>query len=100
MAASDGRVWLSVPFDRKDEAKHLGARWSRFALLWYAPDSRYVDLIQRFPFFETAAETARRQRRCQTRAGLTDSQPAAGGRPDGQADGRPGRAPARLPARP
>jgi exodeoxyribonuclease VII large subunit len=71
MGASDGRVWLTVPYHRKDEAKHLGARWSPHALLWYAPDKRYTDLIERFPFDETERETHRRHERIRARSQLT-----------------------------
>jgi hypothetical protein len=31
------RIWLDVPFDEKDEAKALGARWDSKAKRWYAP---------------------------------------------------------------
>lgn len=30
-------VWLSVPFNRKNEAKKLGARWDTDKKLWYVP---------------------------------------------------------------
>jgi hypothetical protein len=32
------RVYLSVPFSEKEEAKRLGARWDGGARLWYAPN--------------------------------------------------------------
>lgn len=33
----EGAVYLSVPFDRKDEAKELGAKFDGQKKLWYAP---------------------------------------------------------------
>jgi hypothetical protein len=67
MKASDGRVWLSVPYERRDEAKHLGALWGRHALLWYAPSAEYVDLIERFPYSESSEEAYRRRLRAKGR---------------------------------
>lgn len=32
-----GRAWLDVPYDKKDAAKALGARWDPQARRWYAP---------------------------------------------------------------
>ena len=46
---NDIRVFLSVPFERKEEAKALGARWDREKKKWYAPDNTYVQLISTFP---------------------------------------------------
>lgn len=34
-AANTSRIDLSVPFERKDEAKRLGAKWDRGRRLWY-----------------------------------------------------------------
>jgi len=34
---STPRIWLDVPFNDKDQAKHLGARWNPTARRWYAP---------------------------------------------------------------
>ncbi|WP_036966981.1 DUF5710 domain-containing protein [Promicromonospora kroppenstedtii] len=31
------RIWLDVPFEEKDEAKELGARWAPDAKRWFAP---------------------------------------------------------------
>ena len=33
-------LYLDVPYEEKDEAKALGARWDRDARLWYVPDGR------------------------------------------------------------
>ncbi|PRX97745.1 DUF5710 domain-containing protein [Allonocardiopsis opalescens] len=34
------RIWLDVPFQEKDEAKALGARWDPKARRWYAPRAK------------------------------------------------------------
>ncbi len=34
----DGREYLTVPYDDKDQAKRLGARWDAAARRWYVPD--------------------------------------------------------------
>jgi Domain of unknown function (DUF5710) len=35
-----GRVYLNVPYEEKDEAKALGARWSPDNKRWYVPEGR------------------------------------------------------------
>src|SRR5215471_10889202 len=40
------RVFLSVPFSRKEEAKSLGARWSPTDKLWWIPASNKEALSQ------------------------------------------------------
>lgn len=42
----EGRVLLSVPFSRKEEAKKLGARWSPAERLWWIPASNKQALAQ------------------------------------------------------
>jgi putative DNA primase/helicase len=37
MTASDDRTYLAVPYDEKDDAKVLGAKWDRQAKAWYVP---------------------------------------------------------------
>ncbi len=37
MTRTDNRTYLAVPYDEKDEAKQLGARWDRQAKAWYVP---------------------------------------------------------------
>ncbi len=32
-----GRIWLNVPFDQKDRAKSLGARWDAQHRSWWVP---------------------------------------------------------------
>ena len=34
---ADQRIWLDVPYQEKDQAKALGARWDPAAKRWYAP---------------------------------------------------------------
>src|SRR5260370_31336973 len=36
-ATGPRRLWLDVPFDEKDRAKALGARWDQNERNWYAP---------------------------------------------------------------
>jgi hypothetical protein len=35
--STTGRFWLSVPYERKEEAKRLGARWSSAERSWWLP---------------------------------------------------------------
>ncbi|MBK8858800.1 MAG: hypothetical protein IPN11_14300 [Opitutaceae bacterium] len=37
------RVWLSVPFERKEEAKALGARWCPIFKRWYAMPRQFAE---------------------------------------------------------
>jgi len=37
MRISDDRTYLAVPYDEKDDAKQLGARWDRQVKAWYVP---------------------------------------------------------------
>jgi putative DNA primase/helicase len=37
MTTTDDRTYLAVPYDAKDDAKALGARWDRQAKAWYVP---------------------------------------------------------------
>ena len=43
MATSDDRTYLAVPYDEKDDAKALGAKWDRQAKAWYVPAGMEVD---------------------------------------------------------
>ncbi|MFF4990530.1 DUF5710 domain-containing protein [Streptosporangium saharense] len=38
------RLWLDVPYNEKDEAKALGARWDPTARRWYAPQTGMTGL--------------------------------------------------------
>ncbi|KAB2957297.1 MAG: hypothetical protein F9K19_03505 [Rhizobiaceae bacterium] len=44
--SEEERVFLSVPFSRKEEAKQLGARWSPAEKLWWLPASNEPALSQ------------------------------------------------------
>ena len=37
MTTTDDRTYLAVPYDEKDDAKQLGAKWDRQAKAWYVP---------------------------------------------------------------
>lgn len=39
---------LHVPFDEKDEAKRLGARWDANARRWYVPDGISADAFAKW----------------------------------------------------
>ena len=43
MTTSDDRTYLAVPYDEKDDAKALGAKWDRQAKAWYVPAGMEVD---------------------------------------------------------
>ena len=46
----DGRIYLNVPFEEKEEAKKLGAKWDPSRKLWYIPKDmvfeRSIDVRQ------------------------------------------------------
>jgi putative DNA primase/helicase len=43
MTTSDDRTYLAVPYDEKDDAKALGAKWDRQARAWYVPAGVEID---------------------------------------------------------
>jgi hypothetical protein len=45
----DDRIYLIVPFDKKDSAKSKNARWDTENKSWYAESSLNTDLISLFP---------------------------------------------------
>jgi hypothetical protein len=40
------RVYLTVPFEEKEQAKRLGARWDNKRRQWYAPDDASVNVFK------------------------------------------------------
>jgi hypothetical protein len=42
------RIYLCVNYDKKDEAKQLGAKWDSEKKLWYAPNLTYKELLKKF----------------------------------------------------
>jgi hypothetical protein len=38
------RIYLNVPYDEKEEAKKLGARWDQATKKWYVPPTLPRDL--------------------------------------------------------
>ncbi|RYG67636.1 hypothetical protein EON64_07010 [archaeon] len=54
---ADGKVYLIVPFDEKDMAKQMGARWDPEAKLWYAQSDDH-SLLQRWPAVGSLAGSA------------------------------------------
>eukprot|EP01031_Cornospumella_fuschlensis_P036634 gene36634-44438_t len=49
VATSEGKVYLIIPFEDKDVAKQMGARWDPEAKLWYAMADDDTGLLQRWP---------------------------------------------------
>jgi putative DNA primase/helicase len=43
MTTTDDRTYLAVPYDEKDAAKQLGAKWDRQAKAWYVPAGTELD---------------------------------------------------------
>lgn len=39
VSTAGGRLWLDVPYDEKDAAKALGAKWDPRVRRWYAPEA-------------------------------------------------------------
>ena len=39
---------LMVPFDDKDEAKSLGARWDSYVKCWYCPSEQIIDRFEKW----------------------------------------------------
>lgn len=58
--SSDVPVWLSVPFDKKDEVKVLGAKWSKEQKCWYIPPGQ-----ESAPFRELKLYNNRRKEVCE-----------------------------------
>ena len=54
------KVWLDVPFEEKDEAKALGARWDGMRRLWYKPACFLMGGLARW---ESASRVTKRQRK-------------------------------------
>lgn len=59
--AVDGKVYLIVPFDEKDMAKQMGARWDPEAKLWYALADDDSGLLQRWPAVGSTGSSGNRQ---------------------------------------
>jgi hypothetical protein len=41
-------IYLHVPFEQKDDAKSMGAKWDPEKKLWYAPDESFKQLIEKY----------------------------------------------------
>jgi hypothetical protein len=39
---------LNVPYEEKDEAKKLGAKWDPHNKVWYAPNSKKAEILHRW----------------------------------------------------
>ena len=55
------KTYLSVPFEEKDCAKNMGARWDPARKRWYVPDG--VDLTPFLPWVPDLAPLDRRIKR-------------------------------------
>src|SRR5438876_9670441 len=49
------KSYLAVPFEEKDEAKLLGAKWDTHKRKWYAPYGE-TDLVQKWPRHDEALQ--------------------------------------------
>lgn len=45
---SSKMIYLHVPFEQKDDAKSMGAKWDPQKKLWYAQDESFKNLIEKF----------------------------------------------------
>lgn len=45
---SDGRVYLHVPFDDKEEVKNLGARWDKGTKKWFVDENTALDGFEKW----------------------------------------------------
>lgn len=45
---AEKKVWLAVPYDEKEQAKRLGARWDGKAKSWYVPEGTELGKVQRW----------------------------------------------------
>ena len=59
-AAERKRVYIAVPFEEKNEAKALGARWDRKAKSWYVPAGLEAAKFSRWAIENVQAEAASR----------------------------------------
>jgi hypothetical protein len=46
-------IYLYVPFEQKDDAKSMGAKWDPEKKLWYAPNDSFKQLIEKYSALET-----------------------------------------------
>ena len=66
MTTTDDRTYLAVPYDEKDDAKQLGAKWDRQAKAWYVPAG--VDLEAFTPWLPAHGSGPHRRGRRSRRA--------------------------------
>jgi hypothetical protein len=45
------RIYLYISYNEKDEAKKLGAKWDSDIKKWYAPDTSYKELINKYNIY-------------------------------------------------
>lgn len=57
-----GRHYLFVPFEEKDEAKLLGARWDPKARSWWIPDYFAKELFSRWLYCPEDQQNAMKAR--------------------------------------
>ncbi len=54
---ADSKIYLNVPFARKDEAKALGARWDAVQKKWFVPADKDIALFARWQAESDAVES-------------------------------------------
>ena len=47
---TDGCHWLKVPFERREEAKHIGAMWDPLTKRWYLPAGTSLKAARKLGF--------------------------------------------------
>ena len=50
------RFYVNCPYDDKDEAKELGARWDNAKRQWFVPDGVDINLFEKWWPEEVAAD--------------------------------------------
>lgn len=50
---TQAKIYLTVPFAQKDQAKALGARWDAAQKKWYVPAGKDLGLFAKWPMAST-----------------------------------------------
>jgi len=65
-------IYLHVPFEQKDDAKSMGAKWDPEKKLWYAPDESFKQLIQKYSALAPTTNRTNRTNRKDTSTNRTN----------------------------
>jgi hypothetical protein len=72
-------IYLYVPFEQKDDAKSMGAKWDPEKKLWYAPDESFKQLIEKYS--ASASKTTRVTKKTTSSTSSTSSNSSNSGEP-------------------